>query len=114
MSRCFNNIAKFLKDKRTHHPKEYSQSELSHILGYKNGQFISNVERGLCSVPLKSLPKICEVLEIDRDELKKVLLDDYEKTLEEHLNAGDKKEEDKSAEAQESTNVEPKQEATHF
>ena len=53
-------------------------------------------------------------MDINRDELKRVLLDDYEKTLEEHLNAGDNKEEDKSAEAQESANVEPKQEATHF
>jgi len=114
MSRCFNHIAKFLKDKRTHHPKEYSQSELSHILGYKNGQFISNVERGLCSVPLKSLPKICEVLEINKDELKKVLLEDYEKTLEEHLEASTEPKAEETVEAQESQNVEPKQEATPY
>jgi len=114
MSRCFNNIAKFLKDKRTHHPKEFSQSELSHILGYKNGQFISNVERGLCSVPLKSLPKICEVLEINKDELKKVLLDDYEKTLEDHLEVAEAPAQESTIEAQESVNTPPKQEATPF
>jgi transcriptional regulator with XRE-family HTH domain len=114
MSRCFTNIAKFLKDKRTHHPKEYSQSELSNILGYKNGQFISNVERGLCSIPLKSLPKICQVLEINKDELKKVLLEDYEKTLEKHLDVAETPVQENKIEAQESANTSPKQEATPF
>ncbi len=51
--RCFKNIAKLIRTKRLQHPKAYSQSELSHLLGYKNGQFISNVERALCNIPLK-------------------------------------------------------------
>ena len=63
--RCFKNIAQLIKTKRLHHPKSYSQSELSHLLGYKNGQFISNVERALCNVPLKMLGKVSEVLAID-------------------------------------------------
>ena len=54
--------------KRINHPKGYSQSELSHLLGYKNGQFISNVERALCNIPLKMLGKVSEVLE-DRKHL---------------------------------------------
>ena len=49
--RCFKNIAELIKTKRLQHPKGYSQSELSHLLGYKNGQFISNVERALCNIP---------------------------------------------------------------
>jgi len=67
------------------HPKGYSQSELSHLLGYKNGQFISNVERALCNIPLKMLRKVSEVLDITSDELKAAILKDQEETLNNYL-----------------------------
>ena len=70
------------------HPKGYSQSELSHLLGYKNGQFISNVERGLCNIPLKMLKRVSEVLLIPREELKQAILDDHENTLDNYLSSG--------------------------
>ena len=60
---------------------------MSHLLGYKNGQFISNVERGLCNVPLKMLRRVSEVLGIPKEELKKAILDDHEKTLDNYLDS---------------------------
>ncbi|MEE2743021.1 MAG: helix-turn-helix transcriptional regulator [Bdellovibrionota bacterium] len=84
--RCFKSIAKLIKAKRLAHPKGYSQSELSHLLGYKNGQFISNVERGLCNIPLKMLRRVSEVLGVPKEDLKKAILDDHGKTLENYLN----------------------------
>ena len=83
--RCFKNIAKLIRTKRLQHPKSYSQSELSHLLGYKNGQFISNVERALCNIPLKMLVKVSEVLDIDPQELKNAILLDQEETLNNYL-----------------------------
>ncbi len=79
--RSFKHIAQLIRMKRIQHSKSYSQSELSQLLGYKNGQFISNVERGLCNVPLKMLKKISDVLEIDHQELKRAILKDNEETL---------------------------------
>jgi hypothetical protein len=79
--RCFKNIAELIKSKRLQHPKAYSQSELSHLLGYKNGQFISNVERALCNIPLKMLGKVTEVLDITPEALKEAILRDHEETL---------------------------------
>ncbi len=79
--RSFKHIAQLIRTKRINHPKNYSQSDLSVLLGYKNGQFISNVERGLCNVPLKMMKKISDVLEIDPDDLKHVILKDHEETL---------------------------------
>lgn len=79
--RSFKNIATLVRIKRVGHPKNYSQSDLSLLLGYKNGQFISNVERGLCSVPLKMMKKISEVLGVTPDELKAAILKDHEVTL---------------------------------
>ena len=86
--RCFKNIAQLIREKRMNHPKSYSQSELSHLLGYKNGQFISNVERALCNVPLKMLVRVCEVLEIEPQELKMAILKDQEQTLNNYLSIG--------------------------
>jgi hypothetical protein len=83
--RCFDHMANFIKEKRISHSKKYSQAELSHLLGYKNGQFISNVERGLCGIPLKALADLIQVLGLDKTDLMKVLLEDYRLTLENHL-----------------------------
>ena len=83
--RCFKNIAKLIRTKRLQHPKAYSQSELSHLLGYKNGQFISNVERALCNIPLKMLVKVSEVLDISSVELKTAILQDHDETLNNYL-----------------------------
>ena len=86
--RCFKNIAKLIRTKRLQHPKSYSQSELSHLLGYKNGQFISNVERALCNIPLKMLVRVSEVLDINSSEFKVAILADHEETLENYLRIG--------------------------
>ncbi len=87
--RSFESIAKLIREKRMGHPKGYSQSELSQLLGYKNGQFISNVERALCNVPLKMLSRVSEILSIPHEDLKKAILEDQEKTLENFLRSGD-------------------------
>lgn len=94
MMRCFKNIAKLIRTKRLQHPKGYSQSELSHLLGYKNGQFISNVERALCNIPLKMLVKVSDVLDINPVELKAAILQDHDETLNNYLKvpAGEVKE----------------------
>ncbi len=84
--RCFSHIAKLIREKRVNHPKNYSQSELSQMLGYKNGQFISNVERALCNVPLKMLPKVSQILDITPADLKSAMLEDHQQTLENYLN----------------------------
>jgi transcriptional regulator with XRE-family HTH domain len=86
--RCFKNIAQLIRTKRLQHPKGYSQSELSHLLGYKNGQFISNVERSLCNIPLKMLVKVSDVLDIDPQELKGAILKDQDETLNNYLRLG--------------------------
>jgi hypothetical protein len=83
--RSFKHIALLIRTKRMSHPKGYSQSELSHLLGYKNGQFISNVERALCNIPLKMLTKVSEILSIPPEDLKQAILLDQEETLNNYL-----------------------------
>lgn len=87
--RSFKHIAKLIRTKRLNHPNGLSQSDVSKLLGYKNGQFISNVERGLCNIPLKMLPKICEILTIPKEELKKAIMNDHEETINNFLQMGE-------------------------
>jgi hypothetical protein len=89
--RSFEHIAKLIKNKRINHPKGYSQSELSNLLGYKNGQFISNVERALCNVPLKMLGRVSDVLDINPEDLKQAMINDLNKTLENYLKQSQRK-----------------------
>jgi transcriptional regulator with XRE-family HTH domain len=107
--RCFKNIAQLIRTRRMNHPKGYSQSELSHLLGYKNGQFISNVERALCNIPLKMLRKVSEVLDIPAEELKSAILRDQEETLNNYLYNLKTSKKEKNAEV---TSIAPQYSAT--
>lgn len=112
--RCFEHIAKLIRTKRINHTKGYSQSELSNLLGYKNGQFISNVERALCSIPLKMLRKVSEVLDITSEELKEAILKDQEATLNNYLKIADKNAAIKAINNAEAMSADSKVTGTHF
>lgn len=84
--RCFKHIATLIRVKRMSHPSVLSQTDLSTLLGYKNGQFISNVERGLCNVPLKMMSRIAEILNIPEEEIKTAILKDHAQTLDNFFN----------------------------
>lgn len=71
----FNNIAKAVN---THRLKSgLTQLQLSKILGYQNGQFISNVERGQCSIPLKKVTPLIDALGCTVDDITDPMIDDY-------------------------------------
>lgn len=80
MTRSFSNIAVVLKKYRIE--ANISQTKLAKRSGYLNGQFISNVERGLCSIPAKQLPKVLSVLEenvqVNREDFVKAMTLDFE------------------------------------
>jgi transcriptional regulator with XRE-family HTH domain len=84
-NRSFNGIANLVKKYRLEHSDKLSQVELSNLLGYKNGQFISNVERGICAIPLKALKDLIRILSIPEDQLLSAMVKDYEQTVVNHL-----------------------------
>ena len=43
----------------------FTQCHISHVLGFKNGQYVSNLERGLCSVPFQVIVFLLKVYRID-------------------------------------------------
>lgn len=79
----FKHIARLIRVKRAEHEKRYSQNDLSKLLGMKNGQFISNIERGLCSIPIKQITLVSKVLGIERSEVVETMVLDYRNNLQE-------------------------------
>lgn len=61
---------------------QISQNDLSLILGFKNGQYISNIERGLCSLPFKNIPLLAKVLKVDESAVIDTIMEDVKKNIE--------------------------------
>jgi ribosome-binding protein aMBF1 (putative translation factor) len=71
----FNSLAALINKARRE--KGITQVKLSKIINYKNGQFISNVERGLCSLPAKHVNVTAEVLGLTPTQIVEGMVDDY-------------------------------------
>ena len=54
-----------------------SQGKLAKMLGYTTPQYISNAERGLCSMPVKKLRKISTILGIPPGVMQTAIFTDY-------------------------------------
>lgn len=73
------SVADFIKVKRVE--AGLSQGQLGSKLGFSNGQFISNIERGLCSIPLEKCKLLCEALNISKGPLKAILVYEYNQKI---------------------------------
>lgn len=57
--------------------KVMSQTELAKKLNYQNGQWLSNVERGMCKVPKKLISKTSEILGVPKEAILRAMTEDY-------------------------------------
>lgn len=71
----FNHIAQLVKEARV--KGNISQTELSHKLKYRNGQFISNIERGICSIPAKRINDLAKVLDLSPKQVADAMINDF-------------------------------------
>lgn len=65
-------LGSYLKQKRVN--AKLSQREVSETLGYSSPQFISNMERGLCSPPMFVLKKMMKLYAIPAKEITEFLI----------------------------------------
>lgn len=82
INRCFTHVGNVVKQYRE--MSGLSQAKLGEKLSLNN-QMISNIERGICTLPLKHFTKVCDLLKIDEDgveDLKIAYLKDLKKTIE--------------------------------
>jgi transcriptional regulator with XRE-family HTH domain len=84
--KTFKNIASLVKIKRISHPEAYSQEELAKLLGLKTHSLIAKIEEADCGVPLKSAPRLSEILNIHPNDFKEAVLKDHQESLERFFN----------------------------
>jgi transcriptional regulator with XRE-family HTH domain len=58
-----------------------TQGQLAKKLGYNTPQFISNVERGVCSFPPDKFNRLCRILNLNMDLLKEAYMCDVKENL---------------------------------
>lgn len=75
----YRNVGEFIKLRRR--LVNLSQEALAKKLGYKNGQYISNVERGLCMFPMDKLYSLSKLLHVDIE----LIADQYAKDSKEKV-----------------------------
>lgn len=73
-------LNELIREKRIE--QNLSQNELGRKLGYRQGQYISNIERGLCGFPLKEAKQLCKILGISKKEYIETYLSDEKKKIE--------------------------------
>lgn len=78
-NRQFFKIGKLVKDNRE--KTGTSQLDLAKKLGYKNGQFISNVERGICTIPFEKIANMSEVLAIPPVYIIEAMGEDFKRNV---------------------------------
>jgi hypothetical protein len=62
-----------------------TQGEVSHVLGYSSPQFLSNFERGLCTMPLDKMKKMIEIYGLDGEDVVRLILDIQNKYIRSEL-----------------------------
>lgn len=72
----FNNVARLSKEQRENHPQKFTQADISILLGYKNGQIVSNWERAKCCIPIKAMKHFCEITQTPVELMRQAYIDD--------------------------------------
>ncbi len=82
-----NEMARFIRVKRQN--LKLSQNDLSYILGLEQskGQFISNIERGVCQFPINHIKKLSEVLKVSPETIVEIMAKDYKQSVLKYLDS---------------------------
>ncbi len=68
-----------------------SQGKVCKALGYSTPQYLSNFERGLCSMPLEKLKRMIDMYSMDGEEVVRMIVDLQSKFLRTQLAGRSKK-----------------------
>ncbi|NJL25860.1 MAG: helix-turn-helix domain-containing protein [Calothrix sp. SM1_5_4] len=79
-------LGQYLKEVREN--SELTQADVSQKLGYTSPQFISNIERGISVVPLKTLARMVSLYKVNPETVVKIILESQRKLLREKLMRG--------------------------
>jgi transcriptional regulator with XRE-family HTH domain len=74
-----SKLGKFLEEKRK--SRGLTQNEVGKLLGFGNGQFISNIERDDGVLPPAHFKKIARLYNVDVYEMMSLAIDDFTELL---------------------------------
>ena len=83
MKNKHKGFGKYLREKRRE--AGLSQQNVASALGYSSPQFISNLERGTCPVPLNRIRQFIDLYKIDQDEFVSRFLNEQEIMLRQYI-----------------------------
>lgn len=76
-------LGDFLRE--TRESASLTQADVSQKLGYTSPQFISNIERGISVIPLKTLAKMVNLYRVNPETVVRIILESQRKLLREKL-----------------------------
>jgi transcriptional regulator with XRE-family HTH domain len=76
-------LGQYLKEVRE--GASYTQADVSQRLGYTSPQFISNIERGISVVPLKTLARMVSIYKVRPEPVVRIILESQRRLLKEKL-----------------------------
>jgi len=85
MKASFTHVPNLIKTRREQKLPKISQKTLSLKIGYKNGQFVSNIERGICSLPPEKILQVCSYIDVTPNELIDAMVDDFRLSIEKEI-----------------------------
>lgn len=88
-------LAEALKQARE--KAELSQGEVAKALGYSSPQFVSNMERGLCSIPPRKAAAFCKLTGMKPAKLRELMIETMTRQLDKGLGLGRAKKEKATA-----------------
>lgn len=68
-----------------------TQADVGYKLGYSSAQFISNIERGVASLPTKQIPAVSRLLKLNVNAIIEAKAEDEKARLRAAVLGGDKK-----------------------
>lgn len=83
MKNKHRGFGRYLREKRRE--AGLSQQSVASALGYSSPQFISNLERGTCPIPLNRARQFIDLYKIDQDEFVTRFLTEQEMMLRQHI-----------------------------
>ncbi len=66
----------------------FTQGEASLVLGFTNPQYLSNIERELCSPSMETVIKLAKMYKIPPNKIVDVMMEDYSKAVKQRVKAG--------------------------
>lgn len=67
--------------KKIRRESRLTQAELTAMLGMRNGQYVSNMERGLAKIPAKYVGFLCKKFNIDKNEIIEAIVEDERRRI---------------------------------